>query len=122
MASFSADCVNEIGLELRDVFPAAEDLLYYFINAKRHLRYDEVAAILDQSALRHAEYASVIEALMWYGVLGVIQPLEGDLRETYIYNVYYDMKKLQRLADGLGQGKASLSIHPIFWPFLEVRA
>ena len=45
-ASFSADIVNEIGLEIRDVFPAAEDTLYYFIGAKPQLSLSESAKII----------------------------------------------------------------------------
>jgi hypothetical protein len=119
-ANFSADIVNEIALEIRDVFPAAEDIPYYFIAAKPQMSVAEVRAILDQTPLTVAEYDAVIEALMWFGFLGILHTKDGSHQETYIYDVYYDMKKLQYLAGGLGQGNMRVCIHRAFWPFLEI--
>ncbi len=118
--SFSADVVNEIALEIRDVFPAAEDAPYYFIGVKHQMNLAELKEILDQAPFTAGQYDAVIEALMWFGFLGILQPKDGALRETYIYDVYYDMKKLQYLAGGPGKGNVRVCIHPAFWPFLEV--
>lgn len=41
-ATFSADIVNEIGLEIRDVFPAAEEIPYYFIGVKPQMTIAEI--------------------------------------------------------------------------------
>jgi hypothetical protein len=119
-AGFSADIVNEIALEIRDVFPAAEDIPYYFIGAKPHMNTTELWAILDQTPLTAAEYDKVVEALMWFGFLGVLHSKDVSLQETYIYDVFYDMKKLQYLAGGLGQTNMRFCIHRAFWPFLEI--
>jgi hypothetical protein len=118
VANFSADSANEIGLELRDVFPAGEDILYYFIGARPKLTVADIYAILDQTALTRAEYNPIIETLMWFGFIGVAGPTDGD--ETYIYNVYYDMKKLLHLA-GLAESAERFCIHLVFWPFLEIK-
>ena len=104
VAAFSADSIREIGLELRDVFPAAEDVLYEFIGAKRRLTRSEIEAILDRTPLTHEEYGRLVEALMWFGFIGVLRIVEGESREVYIYDVYYDMKKLQHLTDGAALG------------------
>ena len=121
VATFSADIVNEIGLEIRDIFPNAEDIPYYFVEAKPHMTMTEVRAILDKTPLIHSEYETVIEALLWFGFLGVLQSREGNNEEIYIYNVYYDMKKLQYLVNGVQQGQSRFCIHPAFWPFLDIR-
>jgi len=119
-ASFSADVVNEIGLEIRDVFPAAEEILYYFIGAKPYLSDAELKEILDRTALTAREYEAVLEALMWFGFLGVMRPHDHGHKETYIYDVYYDMKKLRYLAGSLSEGNVRFCIHRAFWPFLEL--
>ncbi len=119
-ASFSADIVNEIGLEIRDVFPAAEDIPYYFIGAKPQMSLAELRAMLDQTPLTAREYDAAIEALMWFGFLGILHSKDGSPQETYIYDVFYDMKKLQYLAGGLAQGNVRVCIHRAFWPFLEI--
>jgi len=119
-ATFSADIVNEIGLEIRDVFPAAEDIPYYFIGAKPRMTITEIRAILDQTPLTKSEYDVVIDALMWFGFLGIVQSKAGSIEETYIYDVYYDMKKLQYLVGGVTEGQTRVCLHPAFWPFLEI--
>jgi hypothetical protein len=119
-ATFSADIVNEIGLEIRDVFPAAEEIPYYFIGVKPQMTIAEIRTILDRTPLTTSEYDGVIEALMWFGFLGIVQSKGGNAEEIYIYDVYYDMKKLQHLAGGSGQEQSRRCIHPVFWPFLEI--
>jgi hypothetical protein len=119
-ATFSADIVNEIGLEIRDVFAAAEDIPYYFIGAKPRMTISEIRSILDQTPLVKSEYDVVIDALMWFGFLGILQPKDGNIEETYIYDVFYDMKKLQYLVGGVREGQTKVCIHPAFWPFLGI--
>jgi hypothetical protein len=120
IATFSADIVNEIGLEIRDVFAAAEDIPYYFIGAKPRMTVTEIRSILDRTPLTKSEYDVVIEALMWFGFLGIVQSKGGNTEETYIYDVFYDMKKLQYLVGGVTEGTTRVCIHPAFWPFLEI--
>ena len=119
-ASFSADVAHEIGFEISDVFPAAEDTLYHFIGAKPRLSWAELKKILDETPLVAEEYEVVIEALMWFGFLGTLRLKDGDLQETYIYDVYYDIKKLRYLADGFGGSNVPVCIHCAFWPFFEI--
>jgi hypothetical protein len=120
IATFSADLVNEIGLELRDVFPSSEDILYFFINAKPTLAHSNLIAILDRTALTSKEYDSIIEALMWFGFLGAVRMRGGEPEVRFIYDVYYDMKKLQQLTHAENSSGAHFAIHRAFWPFLEI--
>ena len=62
----------------------------------------------------------MIEIFLWFGFLGVKIPSSLDDESTYIYNVYYDMKKLKRLARELSDDDIELTIHKAFWPFLEI--
>jgi hypothetical protein len=43
-----------------------------------------------------------------------------EVDERFIYDVYYDMKKLRRLAGDLRNEEIELTIHRAFWPFLEI--
>ena len=47
--TYSADLVNEIGLEIRDVFPDAEDILYYFIAKPSVLSLSDIKHVLERS-------------------------------------------------------------------------
>lgn len=58
---------------------------------------------------------------MWFGFIGVLSAADGEERTTYIYDVYYDMKKLLHLA-GLAGNAEKFYIHPAFWPFLDIRS
>jgi hypothetical protein len=119
-ATFSADIVREIGLEIRDVFPSAEDIPYYFIGVQSPITLAEVQTILRESLLSSDELNRLIEMLLWFGFLGVRTPESSRAQETYIYDVYYDMKKLKRLAGNLQRSETALCIHCAFWPFLEI--
>lgn len=119
-ATFSADICNEIGLEIRDVFPSAEDIPYYFIGVRSPITLAEVRIILQESLLPAEEVNRLVEILLWFGFLGVQTPKSGGTQETYIYDVYYDMKKLKRLAGNLHRNETMLCIHCAFWPFLDI--
>jgi nucleoside 2-deoxyribosyltransferase len=119
-AAYSADLCKEIGLEIRDVFPAAEDVPYYFIGASSPLTLSDVKALLEEVPITNEQVERLIEILLWFGFLGV-QSVRGDgNRETYIYDVHYDMKKLKRLARNLRVDDTVLFIHRAFWPFLDI--
>lgn len=119
VASYSAEIVNEVGLEIRGVFPNAEDILYYFLGVRPHLTSGELKRILDGTPLISTEYDSVIEALMWFGFLGFLRYTDTGLDEVFIYDVYYDIKKLQHISD-TRDGDDQFCIHRTFWPFLEI--
>ena len=120
VSSYSADIGSEIGLEIRDVFPSAEDILYYFIGFESPSTLREVRDALEQSPVPREQLDQLIEILLWFGFLGVGTSSGGETDETYIYDVYYDMKKLRWLAGNLQQGDAVLHIHRAFWPFLGI--
>jgi hypothetical protein len=121
-AIYSADISNEMGLEIRDVFPAAEDIPYYFIGFRSPATLGEIKKTLSDSPVPEDCLNELIEILLWFGFLGVKSSTANDAKETYIYDVFYDMKKLKRLAGNLQHEDTPLFIHRAFWPFLEIEA
>jgi hypothetical protein len=121
-ATYSADICNEIGYEIRDVFPAAEDVPYYFIGQPSPLKLSAVREILKEVPIPDTETDRLIEILLWFGFLGVKSVRRASMEETYIYDVYYDMKKLKKLANDFRNDDTDLFIHRAFWPFLEITA
>ena len=62
----------------------------------------KVKEILRESAVPKDQIDRLIEILLWFGFLGMKSPRANGGKETYIYDVFYDMKKLKRLAsDGV---------------------
>jgi hypothetical protein len=118
--TYSADLVNEIGLEIRDVFPNAEDILYYFIAKPSYLALSDIKDVLKEAKLDNNEIDRLIEILFWFGFLGVRLTKNGDLKDTYIYDVLYDMKKMKRLCNNFNDDSLIVTIHCAFWPFLEI--
>jgi hypothetical protein len=119
-ATYSADLCREIGLEIRDVFPDAEDILYAFIGVTSPLSLAEVKAHLQEALILEDQVGRLIEILLWFGFLGAKFARGNGTRETYVYDVHYDMKKLKTLANNLRQEDTELYIHRAFWPFLEI--
>lgn len=120
VASYSADNGNEIGLEIRDVFPQAPDVLYNFIFKNQWQTMSDIRSILAGTSVPKADHDRLIEMLVWFSFFGVVVDKCGDIQEIYIYNVHYDMKKLKTLARGFRDDSQCLCVHPAFWPFLEI--
>ncbi|WP_438027908.1 P-loop ATPase, Sll1717 family [Sorangium sp. So ce233] len=117
LKQYSADIGNEIGLEVRDVFPEATDVLYAFIALPSHVSLDEVFLRFLEAGIPSEKHKKLMEVLLWFSFFGVV--VAG--RDTqYSYSVFYDMKKLLTLARGLNDGATLFEIHPAFRPFLEV--
>ena len=119
LETYSADIGSEIGFEIRDVFPEAEDILYYFIDAKKEFSVKELKEFISSSGIA-MEHEKIIEILFWFAFLGVVKEQDDEKRNIHIYDVFYDMKKLKQLAKGLKNDSALVSINPAFWPFLEI--
>lgn len=118
--SYSADIVNEVGLEIRDIFPEATDLLYEFLEARPWLNLKDLYEILAKTQVPPDKRQKLIELLCWFSFLGVVRQKGTEIEEVYIYNVHYDMKKLRRLANDFSDESTVYSVHVSFWPFLEI--
>ena len=119
LETYSADIGSEIGYEIRDVYPDADEILYYFMATKKELSINELKNIINSSNAT-IEDERIIEILFWFAFLGVIKEQENEKKIIYIYDVFYDMRKLKHLAKGLKNDTTLVSINPAFWPFLEI--
>ncbi len=117
---YSADIVRDISLEIRDVYPKAEDVLYYFIGSSSQLTLSKIKnMILSELSDFQDHINDLIEILYWFGFLGIYTgPDEDD--EIYIYNVHYDMKKMKALTKKYDKDDMICTINKGFWPFLEI--
>lgn len=117
--AYSRNLVSDMGLELRDVFPNYEDLLYAFIDSPHRLREDQLRLALKGYDVDEADVNRVIELLLWFGFIGVVVN-ESEVR--YIYNVNYDFKHLVALSKRRQRDGLVFEINPAFWPGLEIQA
>jgi hypothetical protein len=116
LAAYSHDLLEELDRELTDVYPAAKDLLYYFLDAPGVLTADRLRKILSEAGISVDEHDRVIDFLLYYGVLGT------RLGETdhFIYSVNYDLKVLKIRASRHTEA-ADYVVNPAFWPALGIR-
>lgn len=113
---YSTDIVTDIDLEIRDVLPAAADVLYCFIEEKRELRRSRILELI-ATKVREEDRKAVFALLLWHGVLG----LKRDSEEaTFIYDVNYDLKRLNAAIEKQDADPAFM-INPAFWLGLELK-
>ena len=119
-AQYSNDMIENVGFEIRDVFPAGRDVLYEFVGTTKRLSGAEVREIIGKAGIAPESHDELLELLLWYGFLGVVRD-DGEV--AYIYSVRYDMKRLKALAK-FGSGVAAASVfqvNPAFWIGLEIK-
>lgn len=118
VSAYSTDLIYDIDLEIRDVLPFAEDVLYHFIDRPSHMSLDELGKVLSDAGFDADQQERLMDILLWYGVFGVERE---DGAFSYIYNVNYDVKRLKILISRLELDAPRLVINPAFWAGLEIR-
>ncbi len=114
LLAYSQDLIEELDRELTDVFPAARDLLYHFLDSSAVISSEELIKILKAANIDSDFHEKVIEFLMYYGVLGI----RSADRDYFIYGVNYDLRQLKIRA---GRNiSAPYLINPAFWPGLNI--
>jgi hypothetical protein len=69
--AYSADLLEELDRELNNVFPAAGDLLYHFLDASSELQHSDLEKIYKDAHIAPEDYQKVTDFLLYYGVLGI---------------------------------------------------
>ncbi|MCP5268921.1 MAG: hypothetical protein H6943_07780 [Zoogloeaceae bacterium] len=114
--AYSQDLIVELDHELTDVFPAAEELLYHFIDCPHELTEWQLHDILLGAEINEGDIARVKEFLLYYGIVGV----KGFGTEThYIFDVNYDLKVLLIRAARNGDATRFV-VNPAFRPALGI--
>ena len=118
LKAYSSDLVSDIGLEVRDVYPQAENILYAFISSKPHLSEEEVLRLIEEDGgIDNKNSEKIVDLLIWYGFLGVTQNISDEPK--FIFNVNYNMSLLKGMIKKM-KGKGLLYyINPAFWPGLS---
>ena len=115
LRAYSQDVLVELDRELTDVFPAAKDLLYYFIDAPSVLPEAKVRLLLKEAGITPDDFEKVVDFLLYYGVLGI----KTDEADQFIYTVHYDLKPL-KIRTTRAAGAACYVVNPAFWPALGI--
>ena len=116
LRAYSNDLLVELDHELADVFPAARDLLYHFLDATALMTASELSSLIGRAGVDANSVRRVIDFLIYYGVLG-LRTDEGDL---FIYRVNYNPKMIEARAQRMGES-AHYLINPAFWPALNIK-
>lgn len=114
LRAYSSDVISDIGAEIRDVEPDAEDILYVLIGEPPEIQQDRFEAIIADSGLQMSA-DSALEALIWYGVLGIST---GNGEGIYIHHKNYDIKLLSGILKK--QEDSKFLINPAFWSALGI--
>ena len=70
--AYSSELLNNIGFEIRDIFPSGENILYEFIEAQEVMSGEMVKEILTK-VIGENEWEKLFDILLWYGFIGVIR-------------------------------------------------
>jgi hypothetical protein len=117
VSAYTTDLIYDIDLEIRDVLPFAEDVLYNFMGSAAVLAMDDIDRVLTDAGFDETQRASLIDIFLWYGVIGVMRD-DGDA--AYIYDVNYDVRRLKILIDRIESTAKRIIINPAFWSGLEI--
>lgn len=114
LKAYSEDLFTEIGRELEDVAPYASDVLYELMDTKSKLTTSEIEKRIMHLTAERDQIDAIMRFLIFYGVFGLV----ADEKTYYIYDVNYDLKRIEVRTRGLGE-RAVFEINPALWPALN---
>ena len=116
MMSYSNDLFIEADQELSNIEPEAEGLIYHFIEEDWRFSHEDLLIIFGEHSLPEEKYGEVIRFLLYFGFFGI---QFGGRSPIYIYDVGYDMKRLDIQVDK-HMDHLEYALNPAFWPALGV--
>ena len=105
----SLHLVSDFAYEMRYIAGTPEDILYSFIGCGDLLTHEKPLGILNKVSLK-ISVKKVIELLLWYGFLGVIDQTD---KPVYIYDREYDFRRLEA-ERGSTTAEVLYAINPAF--------
>lgn len=119
--SYSSDLVENIGLEMRDVYPNVKpevrNILYEFIGSSVWVSEQQVMQTMEKYGIDEHLRPELLDILLWWGFFGVAKP-NGEV--AYIYSVQYHMNHLKSLIRKGSTGPVYY-VNPAFWAGLEIQ-
>lgn len=115
--AYSHDILSDISLEIRDVLPEAENVLYVFIGVQIRIP-EEDANKLILSDVNVDDITRITDLLLWYGFLGIVMPT-GDIK--YIHSTHYNFSLLKAIENKARIDGLVYYINPAFWPSLGIK-
>lgn len=107
--AYSEDMLLNTAFELRDVYPEMVDVLYVFRGASETIPVASVNALIGEVGVRDESREELVELLVWFGFLGVVESGKGSA--VYAYQARYNVEKVMA---PIRLGRASFCIHPAF--------
>ena len=111
--------IENVNLELRDISPKFDRLLYEFVGIEPSINREKLRKILrnfaKESKLNQTE-KQVVDLLLWFGFFG-IESDSGDA--VFIFDVDYNMNMIRAISDRRRVG-ARFVVHPTFRPGLSI--
>jgi hypothetical protein len=93
--------VDDFGYEIRDASGISADILYALIGIQKDVTEAEVLARFSAAGIPPQDIEEAFRLMLWYGVIG-IRAQSGS--ERYIYDVDYNMKRLEAEVRALPSG------------------
>lgn len=107
----SLTLVDDFGFEMRDVSGISNEILYSFIGIPQLISQVKLVDTLVQSGYTKKTADTVIQLMLWYGLLGVV---DDEQVSRYIYDYRYNIKRLQAEVARRGDGQ-ELVINPALY-------
>lgn len=111
LAAFSDDLLSELNLEIRDVFPHADDVLYAFLGSPSRLSREALLQRLTGHGIPAEKLDELTEMLFWFGFLGFVWT---DGTHRFIYSFHYNMKVMQGTHKQLMGNGVTYILNPAF--------
>jgi len=116
--TFSVDLVSNVSLEIRDIMPSAEDVLYGFLESPAWFGTSGLDAALRLAGIPEPDDEELLDLLLWFGVIGFVRDNDED---AFIYSVKYDMRRMRTLILKKPEPDRVFCINRAFWSGLEVK-
>jgi len=115
--AYSSDVLEDMELEIKDVFPNSNNILSAFYHSPVQLNEglldEKLSVVID----KNEEAETIKTILLFYGFLGVI---DDENCPKYIYEVNYNMQLLSSIRKRVN-GTTIYRINPAFWHALQVK-
>ena len=114
LQNYSDDIIVDADQELTDIEPSASGLIYQFIDEGVKFSEEKIYSFMSFNRIEEHTRSEVLKFLLYYGFFGVGR---AGTEPRYIYDVGYDIKKLQALVMK-SREETRFTLNPIFWPGL----